>query len=180
MLEIVQKIFAALKSFWPLFMVLPWESAVRVRGGKRTALLPPGLHFRIPFFDVVALINTRLRFVPTEQQTLTTIDGQAFVVGAMVGFRIVDPLLATQRHHQPERAVQAVAYSEIARAVAGAHSADVTPRSLADIVRQALKSQANGYEYDSVCITDFGRVPTFRVIQSHGCPGWAMIEERQV
>jgi hypothetical protein len=96
----------------------------------------------------------------------------------MIGFRIVDPLLATQRHHLPEFAVQAVTYSEIAKFVASANAPQVTPAAIGEAVRESLQAQANGYEYDSVAITDFGRVLTFRMIQSHGCPGWNRIEER--
>src|SRR5687768_9571068 len=82
-------------------VVNPWERAVRVRAGKWTKVLECGWHWRIPFFDTIWLVNSRLRFAPFPCTTISTVDGKTVTAAGTVGFRIVDPLLAKMTWHQP-------------------------------------------------------------------------------
>lgn len=68
--------FSRLFQWW--VVVAPWEQALRIRGGKRSTLLLPGVHFRIPFWDRIYRQSIRLRAYGVPTQTVGTKDG--FVV----------------------------------------------------------------------------------------------------
>lgn len=180
MIEFLQKIAEFLKNFWPLFVVLPWEAAVRARAGKHVALLGPGVHWRIPFFDVLTLVNTRMRFVHSDLQALSTKDGSTLTASFTVGFRITDPLTATMRLHRPERAVSSMVNGYLAEVVAATDRASLTPEYAAKHVLERLKTEAIGYEFEVCQPGDFGYIRTYRLIQQHGSAGWCEIEERQL
>lgn len=84
---------------WKFWLVIaPWEVGVRIRLGKTAAALQPGLHLRIPFVDVVTLVNTRLRFDVTPPVTVagTRMDRIRYI-SAIVGYRVDDPVKAMQQ-----------------------------------------------------------------------------------
>lgn len=180
MSDFFQRVFDFLQRFWPLFTVLAWERAVRVRFGNRVKLLNPGIHFRLPFFDAVTLLNTRLRLFSTEPQTLTLKDGRLLMVSATVGLRIADPLAAAMRHQSPEYAIRSIAQGLIAELVAESDPATVTPSWLAAEVLAKLREGGAGYEYEICTISEFGFVRTYRLIQSNGAQGWCTPEDRRL
>lgn len=180
MTDLIQKIADFLRSFWPLFTVLAWERAVRVRFGRNIALLEPGVHFRVPFFDTITLFNNRLRVLHTDPQTLTTADGAVLTVSVTIGFRITDPLAAAMRHHAPEYAIRSVALGMIADAVIGRARSAITPGGVASEVLAALRASGGGYEYDICAVSDFGYVKTYRLLNSQGSQGWSIAEERKL
>lgn len=180
MSEAIQKFFDFLFKFWPMFTVLVWERAVRVRFGKYVKLLNPGVHLRIPFFDNISLYNTRLRILHTEPQTITIADDVVLTVSATIGFRITDPLAASMRHHAPEYAIRSVAQGLIAEVIATCHRDTITPKGVADAVLTKLQDSGAGYEYDICTVSDFGFLQTYRLIQSNGAQGWCASEERKL
>lgn len=180
MSEAIQKLVDFLFKFWPLYTVLVWERGVRVRFGRYVKLLDPGVHFRIPFFDVITLYNTRLRVLHTEPQTITVTGDHVLTVSATIGFRITDPLAAAMRHHSPEYAIRSVTQGLIAEVVAGGDRKTLTPASVAAAVLVKLQACGAGYEYDICTICDFGYLQTYRLMQSNGSQGWCQSEERRL
>lgn len=180
MSEAIQRLVDFLFKFWPLYTVLVWERGVRVRFGRFVKLLDPGVHFRLPFFDVITMYNTRLRVLHTEPQTITIAGGHVLTVSATIGFRITDPLAAALRHHSPEYAIRSVAQGLIADVVAGGDRAQLTPASVAAAVLLKLQACGAGYEYDICTISDFGYLRTYRLIQSNGSQGWSTGEDRKL
>lgn len=101
--------------FW--IVVAPWEIGVLVRLGKRASSLAPGLHWRIPFLDVIVLVNTRLRIDGTPPITIETGDGsrnRTKYISAVVGYQVTDPLKSMLKFGLPQSAVICKAQSEIA------------------------------------------------------------------
>lgn len=180
MSEAIQKLVDFLFKFWPLYTVLVWERGVRVRFGRFVQLLDPGVHFRIPFFDVISLYNTRLRVLHTEPQTITIAGDHVLTVSATIGFRITDPLAAAMRHHSPEYAIRSVAQGLIADVVSGGERERLTPAGVAAAVLVKLQACGAGYEYDICTISDFGYLQTYRLIQSNGSQGWMQADERKI
>jgi hypothetical protein len=108
LLEWLSRIFSSWK-FW--VVVPPWDIAVRVRLGRRAVALRPGPHFRIPWFDEISMVNTRLRIETTPSVTIGNGQpGKARVVTAAIGFRIEDPILAMMAYTVPGTAI--VAYAQ--------------------------------------------------------------------
>jgi regulator of protease activity HflC (stomatin/prohibitin superfamily) len=91
MSELFQWIANLLKQFRIFMTVLPWELAVRTRLGNRVKVWDPGWHLKLPFVDVVNVINTRMRVVRSPTQTITTKDGKTVSVSFTIGFSIHKP-----------------------------------------------------------------------------------------
>ena len=55
------------RSLWRPFqwwvVVAQWELGLRIRLGKKTKALNPGIHFRIPFLDRIYIQSARLRTI---------------------------------------------------------------------------------------------------------------------
>lgn len=83
--EFLQKLLDYAVQLWPLTVIEPWETGVRVRLGKMREVLAPGLHFVIPYADEAFVAETNVELFSAGKQT---IDGVTFeVIGA---FKLVD------------------------------------------------------------------------------------------
>lgn len=156
LLEWISRIFQSWK-FW--IVIAPWDIGVRVRVGKVAAALQPGLHFRIPMFDEIVLVNTRVRIEPTPTVTVKGAKpGTARVITAQVGYAIVDPVKALLRYSQPGAAVLAMAQSLLAKATA---CEDAT---------KALNVEFGGHGIEVVYVycTEDVEVRTYRLLQGGG------------
>ncbi len=112
LLSWLSQIFSSWR-FW--IVIAPWEIGVRVRLGKNARALNPGPHLRIPFIDVIVLVNTRLRINGTPPITVAgSLLNRARYISAVVGFRIADPVRAMLKFGMPESAVITKAQGEIA------------------------------------------------------------------
>lgn len=147
--------------------VLPWELAVRVRAGKHTAQLGPGLHFRIPYLDDVRVVNTRLRVAPVPSHTLSTKDGKAVTVAGAVGFCINDPLAASTRFHYAESTCAVLAQKHMARYIVARTVAELNvPELEAEVVSVLTKEcKGAGLAFEFMSVTDFAIVRTIRLMQ---------------
>lgn len=158
--------------FW--VVIQPWERAVHVRLGKRERVLGPGVHLRIPLADEVTVVNTRLRIAPVPCQTISTLDGKAVTVGAVVGFRVVDPLKAMRALQAPERACAAYVQALIARHLSSRQWAEIAVPGLeADALAGLDGFGGGGLAYDFVRVVDFAAVRTFRLLQEQWRPSTA-------
>jgi len=151
--------------------VLPWERGLRVRLGRWTRLLEPGLHWRIPFLDVVRLINSRLRIASIPCVTVTTQDGKTVTAAGAVGFRITDPYKALLTIQNPEDAAAALAQAGFA-AYLIVRKADAL--SVEEMEREVLgvlaSSGLDGLEFEFVKVVDFAIVRTIRLLQEQWRP----------
>ena len=81
-----------LKQFGRLFrwwiIVLPWDQAIRVRLGKHTRVLGPGVYWRIPYVDLVFQQSIRQRSARNDMQTLTTRDDRTISLASQMIFEI--------------------------------------------------------------------------------------------
>lgn len=111
LLDWLSKLFGSWK---PWIVVPPWDVGVRVRLGKSAIALKPGLHLRIPFIDVVILVNTRLRVTSTPPVTLGSGNGKCRMISATVGYRITDPVQAMLTFDAPHHVVTAYAQTVLA------------------------------------------------------------------
>lgn len=152
--------------FW--LIVLPWERAVRIRLGKRTALLGPGCHLRLPFLDDVRIVNNRLRIAQVPCSTVSTKDGKTITLAATLGFRITDPLVAMLTLMQPEVSSAAFAQSVIAGFLLERRLEEVKLPELEAHALAAIAHFAPGMRVEFLRVVDFAVVKTFRLMQE----GW--------
>jgi regulator of protease activity HflC (stomatin/prohibitin superfamily) len=114
--------------FWQI--VLPWERAVRVRFGRNPTLWESGFHWRIPYFDEIRVVNTRLRIACVPAQTITTRDGRTVTIDVSLAFRISDPLVAMLRLQRPEDSCAGFAQIAVARFIKTRSYAAITLEEL--------------------------------------------------
>jgi regulator of protease activity HflC (stomatin/prohibitin superfamily) len=151
----------------PYVIVLAWQRGVRVRLGKRTTVLEPGFHWRIPFLDEVRVLNNRFRVEAFPCVTISTRDGKAVTIAGNVAFRVVDPMAALLAMSQPEMVLSALAQSVMAQLVASAESAAaLDARSLQDAALVELREFARdkGIEVVFCRLVDFVVVRAFRIL----------------
>lgn len=165
-----------LRSFWRLFIwwvvVNPWERAIRVRLGKHRTLLEPGLSFRIPYADQIFRQSVRLRFTTLYPQTVTTRDGQTLTIAGVLSYTItnVDRLYDTLQ--QAEEALRAMAQGAIADYVHGHRFEDCSPKDVERGSGKNLSLDDYGLGFDSLRLTTFARVKSYRFIMDSHQSTW--------
>lgn len=142
---------------WKCWVVIaPWEIGVRVRLGKNAVALKPGSHLRIPFIDVITLVNTRMRIDGTPPITVHGASAHCTrYISATVGYYVSDPLKAMLKFGLPYAVVVSKAQGEIA---ATRDEAQAT---------QALRAYfdaASGITIDFIKFVEDVEVRTYRLI----------------
>lgn len=168
--DILKWITDLLKSvqFW--VTIAPWEVGVRVRLGKHTKQLGPGVHLRIPLVDHITPVNTRIRIAAFPCVTVSTTDGPVFTAAGLVGFRIVDPLLSMQTFKEPETSCSAFAQGVAAEYISVRTSGEVNPCELETYAMEQLAHSVSGIEFEFVRLTDCAAVRTIRLLQESWRP----------
>lgn len=154
--------------FWALFVwwfvVDPWEKALRVRLGKKIMEYGSGLHFRIPYVDVVFRNTTRLHFTSLDPQTVTTRDGKTITFAGVFGYVIEDlqQLYRTVQH--ADSTIQALVMGALAQYIETHELAECQP----DVIEQAVVNEVNiaqyGLDDPQLSLTTFAVVRTYRLI----------------
>lgn len=166
-MNIVQSILDFLRNlleWW--FVVEPWEQAVRVRFGKYVALINAGVHFKIPFFDVIYKQNVRRRVSGIPVQTLTTSDGVSMTVHGSIGYRICDVLKLHLTLHDAEVSVQQELQGLVTNYIVTHTAAECTPAKITEAVKATLDLKKYGINDTDFFLTGFvSNVPTYRLIQ---------------
>lgn len=148
-------------------VIAPWESAIRVRRGKKIAVLTPGIHFRIPALDRFFVQRNKKRYMNTPTQTITTKDRQAVTVSGGTAYSITDIGLLYNTLSDPEDVIQIETLSLVVEYVAMHDLSDVTPNNIQSYVTTYLNLEQYGLGDTSFLITDFVCVKTYRIINSN-------------
>lgn len=160
-IALVRQVFDLFR-FWVI--IAPWEQAVRVRLGRRVAVLGAGVHFRIPVVDAYYVQSTRMRQCTTGRQTVTTRDGKVATVTATVGYAIMDVLLLHNTLHHAEDTIVSLVRGLIASVVSSSDSGAMTSGSIADKATANLDLTCYGLSDASVLINEFAVSRAYRFI----------------
>lgn len=147
-------------------VIQPWEQAIRVRGGKRMATLPPGISLKIPYLDVVHVQTVRLRISMIPMQTVTTSDGKTVTLAATFGYRIADISLLYNTLHHPEDTIRNVVQGNVAEYVQTHPLLECSPETIATCVSDKIDLAKYGLDADKVNIVDYAVVKTYRFLQA--------------
>ena len=162
MLSTLFRQFGELLTWW--VMISPWEQALRVRAGKHVRRLGAGLHFRIPFLDVVMVQSVRLRVVGLSIQTVMTKDRRALTVAGALGFAVDDIEKLYQTLHHAQDTLMTMSAMAIAESAEQVNSGDLTSGQLSRSASAMIDFSAYGLSHGEVRITDFAFVRTYRLI----------------
>ena len=161
-----QELFRNLGSLFRWWVIVaPWEQAVRVRLGKRVALLRAGCHLRIPLIDRVFRQSVRRRYITVPTQTITTLDGKTVTVSGGMGYAIRDVLTLYDTLHDAEDVVQTEVNAAVARFMSVRNLHDCLPLAIEQAVAAAVDLSRYGLEAGDFCVTDFAVARTYRLIQ---------------
>ena len=169
--ELFQWIVNLLKDarFWQI--VLPWERGVRVRFGRWVKVWEAGLHLRIPFFDDVRVVNTRLMVATVPSLTVTTLDGRVVTLAANIGLRIADPVKVLMAFRDPTNVCSAFAQGEFQSFIASRTLEDCKPAVVERAVSVALTAFGKeAIEFVFVRLVDFAVCRTIRLINDNWRP----------
>ena len=154
------------------FVVSPWEEALRVRLGKRTKLLKPGFHWKLPLFDVMYLQSIRTRLAPVNKQTLSVRSGQVVTIAGSLGYRIDDIERLYSSIHHAEDTISALTRSLIAEYVSSHELSECAP----DVIQAAVNARLDFVRYGlgeaTLYITEFAVVRTYRLIGDQNEYSW--------
>lgn len=154
----------ALFTWW--FAVAPWEQAVRVKWGKHSVLLGPGVHVRVPIRDRIYRQSMRLRSTETIGQNITTADGKILTISFVVEWAIDDLRRVLSTIIQPEKTLATRVKALMAEHVAQCSLADADPLALADAVTKQVNQLGWGLRELRVRVTEFiSAAKTYRLLQ---------------
>ena len=160
--ELIEYLFNAIK-IW--IMVQPWQSGIRVRAGKHTKKLKPGMHFRIPYIDSVYIQEVRLRVVDMPMQTVTTKDERTITLNGAAGYIIEDIEQLYKTLFHPETTIRNIIMSETSEACFNTDLADIKIDELELKIIDKLNETNYGIKFTYFKIINFAVVKTFRLIQ---------------
>jgi membrane protease subunit HflC len=147
-----------------LFVIAPWEQALRIRLGKTAAMLGPGLHFKVPFLDKVFVQGVRLRTINDGTQTITTQDGKSLTLSVVVSYAIEDISKLYLSLSRPEVTLLNTVQGTIAEVVSQTSSAELTTDKLRAQVIERMAVGDWGLGQFDVKVTNFVYVRALRLI----------------
>lgn len=149
-------------------IVAPWEQAIRVRLGKKVALLPAGIHLRIPGVDRIYLQSVRVRISSLPPQTLTTRDNRALTIAVTMRYSISDLLTLYNTLHHAEGTLANIVLGAVGEFVVNNDLADCRPAALSAWVEGRIKLERYGLKDVAVTVMTFAAVRTYRLIMGDG------------
>lgn len=164
--------FNLLKQFWALFVwwfvAAPWDRVLRVRLGgstpERVVEYGPGLHFRIPYVDVVYRQTVRLQFTTLAPQTVTTKDGQTITFAGVFGYVIEDLRTLYNTIQHADSTIQSLVQGALAQYIYSHDYIECAPDVIEQAVVNELDIAAVGLGSPQLSLTTFARVRTYRLI----------------
>lgn len=113
----VEAILDRIADLWPFVRVKTYQAGVRFRGGKGPALLEPGVHFAIWWFDEVFMVDITQQPINLPTQSITTADGVPVSFSANIIYRVDDAVTLFTAIRDFEDSVTAIAMSHLAKKV---------------------------------------------------------------
>lgn len=144
-------------------VVAEWEQGVRVRLGKTSTSLGPGIHLRIPFLDRVYVQSVRLRTIEDSGTTATTKDGKTVTISFALSFSIVSMIDFYRSMASPEQTLTTRVSASIVEAVAQLESSEVSQASIQGAASVG-DTDAFGLSEIDIQITAVAVCRTYRVL----------------
>lgn len=142
-------------------VIAEWEQGLRVRFGKNTKELQPGLHFRIPFVDRIYVEATRERTVTVDNVTLMSKDGKVFVANIAITFAVESIKAVYNSMSTPEMTMMTRVRDDAVTIVSKRLADDVSPET----IRLAVPEESPpGIGPISLHVTSMSRSRSYRIL----------------
>lgn len=146
-----------IEAFYFTCVIDEYQQGVVLRLGKFHRLLQPGFHFLWPFMIERNIeVNVVDRTWNLGKQGLTTADGRAIVVTAIVTNRIKDAYKAVCNVERPEDAIRDLCYSNIGALIRRSTWAEISAPDFEEQLLRACRRNAlkYGMEISAVQLAD--------------------------
>ena len=165
------KLFEFLKTVWaevvPYYVVSEMELACVLRCGKFKKTSKSGIHFKMPFADVVYQYYVVTQTSHLTPQTLTTYDGKSIVVKAIVRFNIEDVKKYTLGVWDAHDAIGDTVQGIINSIVRNYKWEDIVSGIEDEITEKAHEALSDwGICVEKVTLSDLGEIRTIRLISN--------------
>lgn len=111
-------------------VIAEWEQGIRIRLGKNSTLLSPGIHFRIPWLDRIYVQSDRLRTMTNSGITCRSRDNKTVVFGLAMHFAIANVKQLYMTLDDPEQTIRAYAIDQALKFIEVSNAADITTGAL--------------------------------------------------
>lgn len=156
----------------PVVWVQPWEGGVRITSlgrFQRISAVGPGLHFKVPFLQLIELADVAATTINLPPQSLTSHDGRPVTASGIVKYSIKDVRPLFTAVVDREDVLRDVALGAIAEAIE-LRTWDAIMAQRAEIrreIRGAIAKAVNdyGYKIERFTFSDLGAVRTIRLMQ---------------
>lgn len=122
---VVVVVVALILTAMSLRVVQQYEQGVLFRLGRVIRETPPGLHWIIPFIDVLRRVSLRIVTMPIQSQGIITRDNVSVDVSAVAYFKVVDATKSVVAIENVFSAIDQIAQTTL-RKVVGQHTLDET------------------------------------------------------
>lgn len=167
--RIIDFLVGMAKNFQFWVIIYAYERGVRLRLGKFSKVLEPGLHWCIPFhIDHVMVDNVVTRTVHLGAQSLTTKDGKSIVVSAIVTMNIADVAKALLEVESIEHAMIDACYASVCNHVDESTWEDLHKDDAFKSLTRKCKGAGKRYglEIERVQLADLAICRTYRMVNS--------------
>lgn len=146
-------------------IIQPWEAGVRVRMGKSSKTLGPGIYFRLPYIDSVYVQPIRLRVVQNPVQTITTKDNHTVTVTVVAGYSITDIQRLYKTLHAPDSTLSNITLGKVSDYVSTHNLSDITTKDIEKALISGRDNEDYGVKFEYAKVVGFANVRTYRLIQ---------------
>lgn len=161
-LQQIQEMIGNLFQWW--VVITPWQQAVRVRFGKRTELLLPGVHVRFPFIDIIYMQPIRTRAQHIGSQTLTTKDKKSVSLSSALQYNIMDLLKLYQTLHNAHDTIEQITQGHVGTFIRKQELDGIDADDLEKYILDNLNLEQYGLKAVGFKLTSFTSVRTYRLI----------------
>lgn len=150
----------------PVVIVSSYEEGVLLRFGKFRKVLPPGIHFKIPFGDEVIRQYVVITTLSLPSQSLYTADKQNFVVKGVVKYKIADVKTFLLEVYDAKDALSDMTLSIIKNIITSLPSDKCIDPDLDNVLTKKVRVEAKkwGVDIQQVTLTDVAPIRSYRLI----------------
>lgn len=173
---VFQKLFDLGKELYPFEVIEHYNRGVRLRFGKakvdkegKVKVLGPGLHWRIPFVDVISTHMIKPTTMDLSEQTITTRDGQSVVVRGVLKYEVHDVATLLLEVDSPAAAVADMSMGIIRDALVERDWAECNDPALPGQIAIKIRREAKkwGINVLQLTLTDLSIMRSIRLMNSY-------------
>jgi regulator of protease activity HflC (stomatin/prohibitin superfamily) len=166
-----EKLIDLIAGLWeklsPLEIVNAYQTAAIMRCGRFHRALAAGLHWKWPLIESVLTVETCVTTLRLPPQTLTTKDGAAVVVAAIVKYQVTNVQPYVTEIWDQRDVLADVAMGAVRQAVSDIDWQTLVAEPPERRVLELMRKEVNqyGFKLHRITFTDIGRMRSLRLIQ---------------